>query len=117
MRLTWLPDLRATGLIRLAPAIACTHQAHGELFPDAVVGVELVSRQWIQIPQQVRALLLGKVAPQDLESRGIVVRWHWKRNAVRRVLRHAEAEAVDHDVLVPVFIGTSIGRGDEGQWQ
>ena len=57
-----LPDLCASGLIRFAPAVAGSHQAHGELFSDAVIRVEFVPRQRIQIPQQMRSLFLCKVS-------------------------------------------------------
>ena len=110
------PDLGAGGGVGFAPAVAGADEAHGELFADAVVGVEFFAREWVEVPEERGIFLLEEPAAGDFEAGGVVVVRGGEGEAVGGVVGEAEAEAVDHDVGVSGGVGSGVGGGDEGEW-
>ena len=94
------PDLGTGGGVGFAPAVAGADEAHGELFADAVVGVEFATWEWVEVPEELGIFLLEEPAAGDFEAGGVVVVGRGVGEAVGGVVREAEGEAVDRDVGV-----------------
>ena len=101
-----LPDLRPLGRRCRGPGVRRADQAHRELFPDAVVHVDLVAGERIEIDADHARIpgVLQKAARQ-FKARRIVGRRLHERHAIRRVLRHRDPPAIGHDMRV-AFIRT-----------
>ena len=110
-----LPELGAAGGVGGAPAVGFADESHREHLTDAVVRVELVSRQGVKIPGQRRVWVFLEIPADQFEACRVVGLRFRERYAVRRVLGQAEPEAVDHDGL---FAGLVVARADgRDEWQ
>ena len=115
--LVLLPEPGAAGGIGSAPAVGFADEAHREHLPDPVVGVELVAWQRIEVPGQRGFRVFEEIPADELEAGRVIGFRLRKGHAVRRVLREAQAEAVDHDGLFAGLVIAGPEGSDERQRQ
>ena len=113
--LVLVPEPGAAGGIGGAPTVGLADEAHREHLPDAVVGVEFVAWQRIQVPRKGGVRVFQEIASDQFETGRVVGLRRREGRAIGGVLRQAEAEAIDHHrLLARVVISLAHGR-DEGE--